>query len=174
MASTGELATAAMIAHSGDDGMARAGEVKGQLGHSVWWRKAPNRASERVNGEAMERAAAGGDRVDSLVTGARKGLTSGPACQREGGCEGARASAADGWGRAGSGGGRSVGVRAEMSRLGREGGARARGREVVGPDSAQPWGDFSFFFFFFYFSFISISYLFYLLFLLNKYLPIYF
>ena len=77
MASTGELATAAMIAHSGDDGMARAGEVKGQLGHSVWWRKAPNRASERVNGEAMERAAAGGDRVDSLVTGARKGLTSG-------------------------------------------------------------------------------------------------
>jgi hypothetical protein len=56
---------------------ARAGGVKGQLGHSARWRKAPNRASERVNGEAMERVAAGGDRVDSLVMGARKVLTSG-------------------------------------------------------------------------------------------------
>jgi hypothetical protein len=107
VASTDELATAAMMAHSGGDGMARAGGVKGRLGHSVRWRKAPNRAGERVNDEAMERAAAGGDRIDSLVTGARKGLTSVPACQREGGCEGARASAADGWGRADSGGGRS-------------------------------------------------------------------
>jgi hypothetical protein len=77
VASTGELATTAMMAHSGGDGMARVGGVKGQLGHSARWRKAPNRASERVNGEAMERVAAGGDRVDSLVTGARKGLTSG-------------------------------------------------------------------------------------------------
>ena len=77
MASAGELATAAMMAHSGGDGMARAGGVKGRLGHSVRWRKAPNRAGERVNGEAMERVAAGGDRVDSLVMGARKVLTSG-------------------------------------------------------------------------------------------------
>jgi hypothetical protein len=77
VASTGKLAPAAMMAHSGGDGMARAGGVKGQLRHSARWRKAPNRASKRVNGEAMERTAAGGDRVDSLVTGARKGLTSG-------------------------------------------------------------------------------------------------
>jgi hypothetical protein len=77
VASTGELATTAMMAHSGGDGMARAGGVKGQLGHSARWRKAPNRAGERVNGEAMERATAGVDRVDSLVTGARKVLTSG-------------------------------------------------------------------------------------------------
>jgi hypothetical protein len=76
VASTGELGTVAMMAHSGDNGMARAGGVKGQLGHSAGWRKAPNRAGERVNGEAMERAAAGGDRVDSLVMGVRKGLTS--------------------------------------------------------------------------------------------------
>jgi hypothetical protein len=69
VASTGELATAAMMAHSGD-GMARAGARR-------QGRKAPNLAGERVNGEATERAAAGGDRVDSLVTGAREGLTSG-------------------------------------------------------------------------------------------------
>jgi hypothetical protein len=37
--STDELATAAMMAHSGGDGMARAGGVKGQLGHSVQWCK---------------------------------------------------------------------------------------------------------------------------------------
>jgi hypothetical protein len=37
----------------------------------------PNRAGERVNGEAMERVAAGGDHVDSLVTGATKRMTSG-------------------------------------------------------------------------------------------------
>jgi hypothetical protein len=77
VASTGELATTAMMPHSGGDGMARAGGVKGQLGHSARWRKAPNRDGKRVNGEAMERAVADGDRVDSLVTGARKGMTSG-------------------------------------------------------------------------------------------------
>jgi hypothetical protein len=37
----------------------------------------PNRAGERVNGEATGRTVASGDRADSLVTGARKGLTSG-------------------------------------------------------------------------------------------------
>jgi hypothetical protein len=40
-------------------------------------RKAPNRAGERDNGEATGRAEASGDHVDSLVTGAREGLTSG-------------------------------------------------------------------------------------------------
>jgi hypothetical protein len=39
-------------------------------------RKAPNRAGERDNGEATGRAVAGGDRVASPVTGARKALTS--------------------------------------------------------------------------------------------------
>jgi hypothetical protein len=41
VASTGELATTVMMVYSGD-GMARASEVKGQLGHSVRWHKAPN------------------------------------------------------------------------------------------------------------------------------------
>jgi hypothetical protein len=40
------------------DGMARASTRRQR-------RKAPNFAGERVNGEAIERAAAGGDRVDS-------------------------------------------------------------------------------------------------------------
>jgi hypothetical protein len=92
VASTGELATAAMMAHSGGDRMARAGGVKGQLGHSARWRKAPNQAGERVNGEAMERAAAGGDRIDSLVTGAsaRKVLTSGARLPERGRLRGSR------------------------------------------------------------------------------------
>jgi hypothetical protein len=38
--------------------------------------KAPNRAGERDNGEATGRMVAGGEPVDSLVTGARKVLTS--------------------------------------------------------------------------------------------------
>jgi hypothetical protein len=38
----------------------------------------PNRAGERVNGEAMGQTMAGGERVDSLVTGeGQKGLTGG-------------------------------------------------------------------------------------------------
>jgi hypothetical protein len=75
VASTGELATAVMMVHSGD-GTARAGGVKGRLGHSARWRKAPNRAGERVNGEATGRAVADSKRADSLVTGeGEKGLT---------------------------------------------------------------------------------------------------
>jgi hypothetical protein len=75
VASTGELATAVIMAHSGD-GTAQAGGVKGRLGHSARGRKAPNRAGERVNGEATRRTVAGGECVDSLVTGeGEKGLT---------------------------------------------------------------------------------------------------
>jgi hypothetical protein len=81
---------AAMMAHSGGDGMARAGGLKGQFGHSARWCKAPNRARERVNGEAMERVAADGDCIDNLVTGARKGLTSLPERGRLRGSEGER------------------------------------------------------------------------------------
>jgi hypothetical protein len=83
----------------------------------------------------MGRVATGGDRTDSLVTGAREGLTSGGRLP-----EGERSRAgggvvADEWGRSVSGGGRSVGARAgarEMGRVGREGGrsASARGGEV--------------------------------------------
>jgi hypothetical protein len=52
--------------------------VKGRLGHSVRGRKAPNRAGERVNGEAIGRTVAGGERADSLVTGeGEKGLIGG-------------------------------------------------------------------------------------------------
>jgi hypothetical protein len=66
-------------------------------------------------------------------------------------------SAADGWGQADSGGGRSVGARAEMGRVGHEGGEErgARERGGVGPDSAQPRGKR---FFLFIFS-ISISFI---------------
>jgi hypothetical protein len=51
--------------------MGRLGQagVKGRLEHSAWWRKAPNQAGERVNGEATGRAVASGERVDSLVMG---------------------------------------------------------------------------------------------------------
>jgi hypothetical protein len=77
VASTGELATAVMMAHRGD-GTARASGVKGRLGHSARGRMMPNRAGERVNGEATGRTVAGGECVDSLVTGeGEKGLTGG-------------------------------------------------------------------------------------------------
>jgi hypothetical protein len=52
--------------------------VKGRLGHSPRGRKAPNRAGERVNGEATGRTVGGGERADSLVTDeGEKGLTGG-------------------------------------------------------------------------------------------------
>jgi hypothetical protein len=52
--------------------------VKERLEHSARWRKAPNRAGERVNGEATGRAVAGGEHADSLVTGeGEKGLAGG-------------------------------------------------------------------------------------------------
>jgi hypothetical protein len=76
VASTSELATTVMMVYSGE-GTARAGGVKGRLGHSARWRKAPNRAGERVNGEAMERAAACGDRVDSRSRAGERELTGG-------------------------------------------------------------------------------------------------
>jgi hypothetical protein len=50
--------------------------VKGQLGHSARGRKAPNRAGERVNGEATGRMVVGSERADSMVMGeGEKGLT---------------------------------------------------------------------------------------------------
>jgi hypothetical protein len=41
----------------------------GRLGHSARGCKAPNRAGERVNGEATGQAMAGDERADSLITG---------------------------------------------------------------------------------------------------------
>jgi hypothetical protein len=69
------LAATAMMAHSGGDGMARADGVTGWLraGARGQGHKAPNLAGERVNGEAMRRAVAGGDCADSLITGAGEG-----------------------------------------------------------------------------------------------------
>jgi hypothetical protein len=55
----------------------------GRLGHSARGHKVPNRAGERVNGEATGQTVAGGERADSLVTSeGEKGLTGGP-CERE-------------------------------------------------------------------------------------------
>jgi hypothetical protein len=99
--------------------------------------------------------ATGGDRVASPVTGARKVLTSGIRLSER---ESVRGSAADGWGRAGSGRGERSAGAWMMGRLGREGGgkesagAREREREGVwtgnGPSEG---GSFSFFFFYFLF-----------------------
>jgi hypothetical protein len=102
--------------------------------------------------------ATGGDCVVSPVTGTRKLLTSGTRLpERECGCEGARASAADEWDRAGSGRGEGSAGARELGRLGREGGGRkaqACGRErerEFGPETAQPRGGFPFFFFYFFY-----------------------
>jgi hypothetical protein len=92
VASTGELATTVMMVCSGDR-TTKVGGVKGRLGHSVRWRKAPNRAGERVNGEAMERAAADGDRVDSRSRAGERELTGGALLSERGwsrGSEGGR------------------------------------------------------------------------------------
>jgi hypothetical protein len=132
------------MARAGGDGMARAGARR-------QGRKTPNLAGERVNGEATERAVAGGDRVDSLVTGAREGLTIGTRLPERGQLRGSEGGQADGWGRPVSGEGRSA-MR-----------ERARGRWAgFGPAEG---GIFPFS--------ISISISFNLLFLLNKNLSIF-
>jgi hypothetical protein len=59
------------------DGLGRWGDGMARAGTRRQGRKAPNLAGERVNGEAMRRVVADGDRVDSLITGVREGLTSG-------------------------------------------------------------------------------------------------
>jgi hypothetical protein len=107
--------------------------------------------------------ATGGDRVASPVTGARKVLTSGTRLP-ERDCEGARAGAADGWGRAGSGKGEGSAGAREMGRLGHEGGsAGAR----AGPAPAE--GGFFLFLFLFSVSYFYFVFLFLLSpFLLNK------
>jgi hypothetical protein len=75
--STGELATAVMVAHSGDDGMARAGG-DGMARLAQWDKDARHQPGWQVSLWRDDGAVAtGGDRVASPVTGARKVLTSG-------------------------------------------------------------------------------------------------
>jgi hypothetical protein len=124
--------------------------VKGRLGHSRWWRKAPNRAGERVNGEATGRTVAGGECVDSLVMGeGEKGLTGRARLLKRGRSRWSEGGHADGWGRPINGRGGEVRARArEMGRVGRSENGSAGEREGVGPDPAQPrgWGEFPFYF----------------------------
>jgi hypothetical protein len=145
VASTGELATVLMMAHR-SDGTARAGgEVKGRLGHSAQGRMMPNRAGERVNGEATGQTVASGECTDSLVTGeGEKGLTGGARLPE-------RAIARErGRARLTGGAGRSAGEEGARRASGRVGdGPRGpRGREERGRagrrgglDPAQPGGE---------------------------------
>jgi hypothetical protein len=135
-----------------------------------------NLAGERVNGKATGRVATSGDRADSLVTGAREGLTSGARLPEGERSRAGGGVAVDEWGRLVSGGGRSAGARAgarEMGHVGHEGERGAtRGVGEVGwirPSRGGGRVCFLFFHFYFYFYF----YFFYLLFLLNKYLAIF-
>jgi hypothetical protein len=138
VATTGELATAGMVAHSGGDGMARADA---------------RRQTELVS-VIMARRRGGqwphGDRVASPVTGARKALTSRTCLPgRERDCERARGSAADGWGRAGSSEGeRGHAGDGPLGPRGRKGGAGTRERGGFGPETTHPRGSVFFFFFF--------------------------
>jgi hypothetical protein len=114
---------------------------------------------------------ADGDRVASPVTSTRKALTSGTRLPgRERDHERARGSVADGWGRAGSDGGkRGRAGDGPLGPRGRKGGAGARERErgVWAGNDPSEGGVFSFFSFSnFYFLFLFLFIL--SLFLLNK------
>jgi hypothetical protein len=101
VACTGELATAGMVAHSGDDETARAGGdgmarlAQGDRGA----RRQPGRRASNGETTGWWRLAA----IASLapVTGARKALTGGARLLRE--RSRGRGARADGWGRADSG-----------------------------------------------------------------------
>jgi hypothetical protein len=127
-------------------------------------RKAPNRAGERDNGEATERAVASDDRVARPGHGREEGTDGrGPlARERSRESEGVWA---DGWGRpvnreSGTARGR------ELGRVGR--GKGARGRELGRKRPNRGGEGFSFFFSIFYVLSIFYFYFFYPLFLLNK------
>jgi hypothetical protein len=103
--------------------------------------------------------ATGDDRVVSPVTGARKVLTSGSCLlERESGRQGARASAADGWGRLAAAEGREAQARGSWVAWAVRGGekrGRAGEREGVwARNGLAEGGIFSFFFFYFYFLFL--------------------
>jgi hypothetical protein len=142
----------------------------GQGGDRMAWAGARGQGRKAPTGLASElmarrwAVATGGDRAVSPVTGARKVLTSGSRLpERESGHEGARASAADGWGRLAAVEGRGARARGSWAARGeKRAGARERERGF-GLETAQPRGGFfPFFFFYFYFLFlflISISFI---------------
>jgi hypothetical protein len=153
-----------MMVHSGSDGMARAGDGDGTAWSQGVGMQGANSAGEGVNGDETRRTVAGGNRIDGLITGEREGdderdrVVSGRADAREK----ERARLTGGVGRsAGEGWARRVGGHAEGGSRGPGGGGvRVCGREKgrrLGPDSAQPRGDFLFFFSFYFLS-ISISF----------------
>jgi hypothetical protein len=158
------VASTSDACRGGDDGTqwrrdcSGRGVATGRLGHSAWRRKAPNRAVERVNGEATGQTVAGGDRADSLITGAGEGADKRGQVDREIRC-GERAGAADGWGWAGSGHG--TGACGRWAELGLGRGRRARGRE-----GGNRGGEKFLFLFLFLFPFLLLFLFFYNLFFL--------
>jgi hypothetical protein len=127
------------------DGSGRPGDGMARAGTRRQGRKAPNLAGERINGEATGRVVAGGDRADSLIMGAREGLTSGVGLT-----EGERMRGR-GQERPTCGVGLSGGCgRAGGGPSGPRGRARARGRErgELGPKTGPTGGKRNFLFFF--------------------------
>jgi hypothetical protein len=166
-----------MMAHSGE-GTARAGGGEGTAQAQC----AGTRCQTELVSVLMARRrggrwpAANASIAWSRVRG-RRGWQEGPACQRDGGRERARAGAADGLGRPVSGGGMSATHERVHRRwaawAAREGGARARGGEEVGWIRPSRVGKgFPFFLFLFLFL-ILFLFFFNLLFLLNKYLSMF-
>jgi hypothetical protein len=119
--------------HGGDDGtvvgtgwLGQAGDGMARAGARRQQRKAPTLLVSML----MARRRRGWRPATIAPIAWSRARGRGPACQREGDCEGARASAADGWGQADSGGGGSAGAQAEMGHVGHEGErSAARGRE---------------------------------------------
>jgi hypothetical protein len=161
------LAAAAMMAHSGGNGMARVDRVTGWLGAGArgQGRKAPNLAGERVNGEAMGWAVASGDRVDSLITGM------GEAADKRGRVDRGRADAGRGHERLTCEVGLSEAGAREVGRAGPRASARKREGGDLGRTRLNRGGGIPFFLFLFLFPNLFFFLLFYnLLFPLNKYL----
>jgi hypothetical protein len=133
----------------------------GRLRHSAWWRKAPNQASERVNGEATGWAVADSERADSLITGEGEGADKQgpPARERAVARERGRAWLTGGAGltvgaaRARAGGGPSWASGGGDERAGKRGGGE------FGLDSAQPGKGFFFPFSFLFYLFINLFFL---------------
>jgi hypothetical protein len=143
------------------------GVATGWLRHSARRRKAPNRAGERVNGEATGRAVAGGDHAGSLITDAGEGADKRSRVDRE------RADAGKGQERLTGGAGLVVGaVRARAG--GGPSWASGGGDECAGERGGGAWagigptggGEKFLFLFLFLFPFLLLFLFFYNLFFL--------
>jgi hypothetical protein len=162
VACTGELTTAGMVAHSGDNETARAGEGRRDGSAGARDRAARRQVSlGRRNGEATGRWRSAAIASLALVMGARKALTGG-ACLPRRERSRRRGALADGWGR-GVSGGAGARQRAALAAGGRGGGRTREGEGgALGQKRPSRGGRFSFLFLFlisiFYF------YFFYLLF----------